>query len=162
MAHSMAGSEEEQTMSRFQAWGDQMNDGGPDWHEEIKKGAPLVGEDTEDTEFILDLMHQPALGQGKQRTRQWRGEGRMVKSTTICLFSGTITKAVGQAEGSKGEVLLLILRSSVLFKFFTARRHSCVSRIIISNISATTTTTTKNWRERRGPKYRPRGPSTHR
>lgn len=85
----------------------------------------------------------------------------MVKSTTICLFSGTITKAVGQAEGSKGEVLLFILRSSVLFKFFTARRHSCVSRITISNISATTTTT-KNWRERRGPKYRPRGQLTHR
>lgn len=31
-----------------------MNVGGPDHHEEIKKGTQLVGEDPE---FILDLMH---------------------------------------------------------------------------------------------------------
>lgn len=62
-------------MSRFQAWGDPMNDSGPDWHEEIKKGAPLVGEDTEDTEFILDLMHQLALGQGKAEGPAMEGGG---------------------------------------------------------------------------------------
>lgn len=63
---------------------------------------------------------------------------------------------VREVEGSQGEVLLFILCSSVLFKFSTIRRHSCVSCIIISNISATTTTT-KNWRERRGPKHGPWG-----
>lgn len=78
----MAGSKEEKTMSRFQAWGDQMSDTGPDWHEEIKKGAPLMGEDTE---FTLDLMHPPAPGQGKAEGPAMLGGGRgRVKSTTIC------------------------------------------------------------------------------
>lgn len=64
----MAGNEEKQMMSRFQAWGDQMDDGGLDWHEESKKGAPLMGKDTE---FVLDLMHQPQhCGRGRQRAQQ--------------------------------------------------------------------------------------------
>ena len=53
------GARRSQRCQSFKPGGDQINDSGPDWHEEIKKGAPLVGEDTE---FILELMHQPEIG----------------------------------------------------------------------------------------------------
>ena len=46
----MAGPREKQTTSRLQAWGDHMDNDGPDRHEEIEKMTQLVAEDSE---FIL-------------------------------------------------------------------------------------------------------------
>lgn len=65
----------------------------------------------EDTEFTLELRRQPAPRQGEQRPQQQGGGDGYINSD---LFHGTIT----EAAGSKGQVLLFILYSSVLFRFF--------------------------------------------
>lgn len=64
----MAGSKDSQRTPRFQAWGDQKNDGGPDWQEKTEKGSQLVGKETK---FILNLRYcsDTHLGfQGSSRT----------------------------------------------------------------------------------------------
>lgn len=41
-------------MSKFQAWGGWINDGGPDHHEEAEEATQFMGDNST---FLLDLMH---------------------------------------------------------------------------------------------------------